>query len=120
MKERIIFHVDMDAFFASCEEALNPSLKSKPLVVGGTKTSKQGIVSCPNYLARAKGVRTAMPLSKALQLVPEANFIRSTRGLYSAYSKRVLKILQKYTPLIQQVSIDEAYLDVSEVLYDYK
>ena len=120
MKERIIFHVDMDAFFASCEEALNPSLKGKPLVVGGTKNDKRGIVSCPNYLARAKGVRTAIPLSKALQLVPEANFIRSTRGLYSDYSKRVLKVLQKYSPLIQQVSIDEAYLDVSEVLYDYQ
>jgi DNA polymerase-4 len=109
----------MDAFFASCEEAINPSLKRKPLVVGGTKNDKRGIVSCPNYLARAKGVRTAMPLTKAIQLVPEANFIRGTRGLYSDFSKKVLKILQKYTPIIQQASIDEAYLDVTEVLHNY-
>ena len=93
MKTRIIFHVDMDAFFASCEEAINPSLRNKPLVVGGTKEDKRGIVSCPNYLARAKGVRTAMPLTKAIRLVPEANFIRGTRGLYSDFSKKVLKIL---------------------------
>lgn len=63
-------------------------LLEKPLVVGGNKDDKRGIVACPNYLARKKGVRTAMPLSRALQLVPEANFIRSTRGLYSDYSKR--------------------------------
>ena len=119
MKTRIIFHVDMDAFFASCEEAVNPSLKNKPLVVGGTKEDKRGIVSCPNYLARAKGVRTAMPLTKAIRLVPDANFIRGTRGLYSDFSKKVLKILQKYTPIIQQASIDEAYLDVAEVLLEY-
>ena len=79
----------MDAFFASCEEAINPKLKGKPLVVGGTKEDLRSIVSCLNYLARAKGVRTAMPLKQAIQLVPEANFIRGTRGLYSDYSKRV-------------------------------
>ncbi len=116
---KIIFHIDMDAFFASCEEAINPSLRSKPLVVGGNKEDKRGIVSCPNYLARAKGVRTAMPLSKALALVPEANFIRHTRGLYSDYSKRVRTIMQKYTPLIQPISIDEAFLDVTGVLHEY-
>ena len=120
MKTRIIFHVDMDAFFASCEEAINPSLKNKPLVVGGNKKDRRGIVSCPNYLARAKGVKTAMPLTKAIRLVPEANFIRGTRGLYSDFSKKVLKILQKYTPVLQQVSIDEAYLDVTEVLHEFE
>lgn len=114
---KIIFHVDMDAFFASCEEALNPALKLKPLVVGGTKEDKRGIVSCPNYLARAKGVRTAMPLTRALLLVPEGNFIRSTRGLYSDYSKRVRDIFYKYTPIVQPVSVDEAYLDVTGVLH---
>jgi len=119
MKTRIIFHVDMDAFFASCEEAINPSLKNKPLVVGGNKKDRRGIVSCPNYLARAKGVKTAMPLTKAIRLVPEANFIRGTKGLYSDFSKKVLKVLQKYTPIIQQASIDEAYLDVTEVLHKY-
>lgn len=110
----------MDAFFASCEEAINPSLRNKPLVVGGTKQDTRSIVSCPNYLARAKGVRTAMALSKALMLVPEGNFIRHTKGLYSDYSKRVREIMNKYTPLIQPLSIDEAFLDVTGVLHIYK
>jgi DNA polymerase-4 len=116
---KIIFHIDMDAFFASCEEALNPSLRNKPLVVGGTIQDTRGIVSCPNYLARAKGVRTAMPLTKAIMLVPEGNFIRHTKGLYSDYSKRVRVIMNKYTPLIQPLSIDEAFLDVTGVLHNY-
>lgn len=109
----------MDAFFASCEEAINPSLRNKPLVVGGTKQDTRSIVSCPNYLARAKGVRTAMALTKAMTLVPEANFIRCTKGLYSDYSKRVRAIMNKYTPLIQPLSIDEAFLDVTGVLHNY-
>lgn len=116
-KHKIIFHIDMDAFFASCEEAIKPELKGKPLVVGGTKEDKRSIVACPNYLARAKGVRTAMPLARAMILVPEANFIRSTRGLYSDYSKKVREIFYKYTPVVQPVSVDEAYLDVTQVLY---
>lgn len=116
---KIIFHIDMDAFFASCEEALKPELKLKPLIVGGTKEDKRGIVSCPNYLARAKGIRTAMPLSKALMLAPEGNFIRSTKGIYSDYSKKVREIFFKYTPVVQPVSVDEAYLDVTEVMHLY-
>ena len=118
--DRIIFHIDMDAFFASCEEAINPELKGKPLIVGGTKDSRRGIVSCPNYLARAKGIKTAMPLVKALQLAPEGNFINGTRGLYSDFSKRVMNILYKYSPDIEQASIDEAYIDVTGVLHIYK
>lgn len=114
----------MDAFFASCEEAINPSLRSKPLIVGGNKEDKRGIVACPNYLARAKGVRTAMPIAKAIQLCPEANYIRSTRGLYSDYSKKVRIIFYKFTPMVQPISIDEAFLDVTDVLHlfngDYK
>lgn len=119
-KARVIFHVDMDAFFASCEESINPSLKEKPLIVGGTKLDTRGIVSCPNYLARAKGVKTAMPIVKAKQLVPEANFIRGTKGLYSEYSRKVREILLNYTPLVQPVSIDEAFMDVTSVLHLYK
>jgi len=110
----------MDAFFASCEEALNPKLKEKPLIVGGTKEDTRGIVSCPNYLARAKGIRTAMPLSKAMLLAPEGNFIRGTRGLYSDFSKRVMEILRNYCPEVYQASIDEAYLDVTGILSKYQ
>lgn len=117
LNHKIIFHIDMDAFFASCEEAINPSLRNKPLVVGGTRKDIRSIVSCPNYLARAKGVRTAMPLSKAMALVPDGNFIRHTKGLYSDYSKRVREIMNNYTPLIQPLSIDEAFLDVTGVMH---
>lgn len=109
----------MDAFFASCEESLNPKLKGKPLIVGGTKQDKRYIVSCPNYLARARGIKTAMPISRALQLAPDGNFIRCTKGLYSDYSKRVMAILSNYTPVIEKASIDEAYLEVSGVLRQY-
>jgi DNA polymerase IV len=118
--EKIIFHIDMDAFFASCEEALNPSLKGKPLIVGGTKKDLRSIVTCPNYLARAKGIRTAMPLTQALALAPEGNFIRCTKGIYSDYSKRVREILFNYTPVVEPASIDEAYLEVSGVLHSHK
>jgi DNA polymerase-4 len=109
----------MDAFFASCEEAINPLLKGKPLIVGGTKEDLRSIVSCPNYLARARGIKTAMPLARALMLAPDGNFIRGTRGLYSDFSKRTRVIFSKYTPLIEPMSIDEAYLDISEVLFPY-
>ena len=119
-KTRYILHVDMDAFFASCEEAVNPDLKGKPLIVGGTKNDTRGIVSCPNYLARKKGIRTAMPIARALQLAPEGNFIRGTRGIYSDYSKRVREIFYKYTPLIEPMSIDEAFLDVTQTLRPFK
>ncbi len=109
----------MDAFFASCEEAINPSLKKKPLIVGGTKRDLRSIVSCPNYLARARGIKTAMPISQAISLAPDGNFIRGTRGLYSNYSKRVREILYQYTPIVEPASIDEAYLEVSGVLHLY-
>jgi DNA polymerase IV len=118
-KARIILHVDMDAFFASCEEAANPKLKGKPLIVGGTKKDVRSIVSCPNYLARQRGIKTAMPLKKAMQLAPDGNFIRGTRGIYSFYSKKVREIFYTYTPLIEPASIDEAYLDITEVLKPY-
>lgn len=119
MKTKIIFHIDMDAFFASCEEALNPSLKNKPLVIGGTRDDTRSIVSCPNYKARALGVKTAMPISRALLLVPDGNFIRGTRGLYSDFSKKVMNILRSYTPDVMPASIDEAYLDVTGVMHLY-
>jgi DNA polymerase-4 len=119
-KPRYILHVDMDAFFASCEEAVNPDLKGKPLIVGGTKKDLRSIVSCPNYLARKKGIRTAMPITRALLLAPEGNFIRGTRGIYSDYSKRVREIFYKYTPLVEPMSIDEAYLDVTQTLRPFK
>ena len=119
-KKRVIFHIDMDAFFASCEEAINPKLREKPLVVGGTKKDLRGIVTCPNYKARKLGVKTAMPLFKAIKLAPDAVFIRGTRGLYGDYSKKVRAIFENYTSQIQPISIDEAYMDVTDVLFNYE
>ncbi|MCX7833429.1 MAG: DNA polymerase IV [Ignavibacteria bacterium] len=117
--KNVIFHIDMDAFFASCEEAINPSYRGKPLIVGGKKGDVRAIVACPNYIARKRGVRTAMPLAQAVKLVPDGIFIRGTRGLYKDFSEKVMQILNKYSPIIKQTSIDEAYMDVTNVLSGY-
>lgn len=116
---KVIFHIDMDAFFASCEEAINPAYRGKPLIVGGTKNDLRAIVACPNYIARKRGVKTAMPLKQAIKLVPDGIFIRGTRGLYQDFSEKVMKILFKYSPFVKQASIDEAYMDVTDVLSKY-
>ncbi len=115
----IIFHIDMDAFFASCEEAINPLYKGKPLIVGGTKDDLRAIVACPNYIARKRGIKTAMPLVQAIKLAPDGIFIRGTRGLYSDFSEKVMQILFKYSPKVKQASIDEAYMDVTDVINQY-
>ncbi len=106
-----ILHVDMDSFFASVEVALDPRIAGLPLVVGGT--SGRGVVTSCTYDVRAKGVHAGMPISQAKALAPEALFIRGRRGEYVAYSQRVMAILEKYTPVMEPASIDEAYLDVS-------
>lgn len=110
----------MDAFFASCEEAINPSYKGKPLIVGGTKDDLRAIVACPNYIARKRGIKTAMSLTQAIRLAPDGIFIRGTRGLYKDFSNKIMDILYKYSPLVEQASIDEAYMDVTDVLYQYE
>jgi DNA polymerase-4 len=114
---RTIFLLDIDCFFASVEMALHPELRGKPLCVGGHRGDR-GIVSCPNYEARAYGVRTAMPIRTAERLLPaDAVFIRGDHRLYGEYSDRVMGILDEFTPDIEQVSIDEAYMDVTGCLH---
>lgn len=110
----------MDAFFASCEEAINPSYRGKPLIVGGTKNDLRSIVACPNYIARKRGIKTAMPLTQAIKLAPDGIFIRGTRGLYKDFSEKVMAILFKYSPIVAQASIDEAYMDVSDVIMNFE
>lgn len=110
----------MDAFFASCEEAINPSYRGKPLIVGGTKNDLRSIVACPNYIARKRGIKTAMPLAQAIKLAPDGIFIRGTRGLYKDFSEKVMAILFKYSPIVAQASIDEAYMDVSDVIMNFE
>ncbi len=115
---RVIFLVDLDAFFASVEEAVNPALKDKPVCIGGN-ASERGVVSCPNYMARKYGVKTAMPLRTAARLLQgtDAIFLRGNFKLYGEYSEKVFTLVNDFTPDIQQVSLDEAYLDVTECLH---
>lgn len=112
-----LFLVDIDCFFASVEMALHPELRGKPLCVGGRR-GERGIVACPNYEARAYGVKTAMPLRAAERLLPpEAVFLPGNHRLYGEYSDRVMDILYDFTPDIEQVSVDEAYLDITGCLH---
>lgn len=111
---RKILHLDLDAFFCSVEELLDPSLVGKAFAVGGSPQGRGVIASC-SYAARMKGVRSAMPAGKAIQLCPELLMIHHRHNLYSEYSDRVMSILQDTTPLVEQVSVDEAFLDVSDL-----
>ncbi len=105
-------HVDLDAFFASVEELLNPALRGKPLVVGG-RPEGRGVVSSASYAARAYGVRSAMPMAQALRLCPQAIVVPGRHQEYSRHSHAVMDILYEITPAVQQISIDEAFLDVT-------
>jgi DNA polymerase IV len=111
-EQRWIIHVDLDAFFASVEELLNPDLRGKPLIVGGDPRYR-GVVSSASYAARAYGVRSAMPVAQALRLCPQAILVPPRHGEYGKYSRAVMDILHSITPLVEQVSIDEAFLDVT-------
>jgi DNA polymerase IV (DinB-like DNA polymerase) len=106
----------MDAFYASCEERRNPKLMGKPLIVGADPKSGEGrgVVTSCNYEARKFKVHSAMPISRAYRLCPEANFIRPDFSLYEEVSERVMKIIRKYSQKVEQVSIDEAYVDITE------
>jgi DNA polymerase IV (DinB-like DNA polymerase) len=111
----IILHVDLDAFYASVEERERLELKGKPVVVGADPKggAGRGVVSTCNYEARKYGIRSGMPISVAYRKCPQCVFLPVQMGLYVAVSQEVMKILQKYAEKIEQVSIDEAYLDVS-------
>jgi DNA polymerase IV len=108
---RSFFHLDMDAFFVSVEELFDPSLKGKPVVVGG-KSDQRGVVSAASYAARKFGVHSAMPLRTAYKLCPQAIFVEGHRERYVEYSHRVYEVLQKFSPQVEMASIDEAYLDL--------
>ena len=106
-----ILHVDMDSFFASVEIAEDPSLRGKPLIVGGR--GNRGVVTAATYEVRGAGVHAGMPMSRARALAPHAIVVPGRKGTYSEYSRRVMDILQRVTPVLEKVSIDEAFLDVS-------
>jgi DNA polymerase-4 len=111
-RQRKIIHVDMDAFFASVEQLKNPALRGKPVLVGGSPDGR-GVVAAASYEARRYGVRSAMSSAKALQRCPHAIFVRSDFDSYKYYSDQIKAIFFEYTELVESLSLDEAYLDVS-------
>jgi len=108
-----ILHIDMDAFFASVEQAKNPQLLGRPVIVGGTREDVRGVVSAASYEARKYGVHSAMPLSTALRLCPQGIFLRGDHALYRTVSREVKGLLHTVSPAVQMASIDEAYVDIS-------
>ena len=109
---RYIVHIDIDAFFAAVEELLDPSLKGKPVIVGGL-SHERGVASTASYAARKYGVHSGMSLRKAHQLCPQGVFIRGNYQIYQAFSENFARILSRYTPDVEAASLDEAYLDLS-------
>lgn len=107
---RIIFHLDLDAFFVSVERILDPSLKGKPVIVGGDPKGR-GVVAACSYEAREFGLHSAMPIKQAYRLCPQGIYIHGSLKEYSRFSKGVKKILEDYAPMMEQASIDEFYMD---------
>lgn len=119
MSNKIIFHLDIDAFFAAVEEIKKPSYKNKPLIVGGR--TRNSVVSTCNYVARKYGITSAMPIFQAKILCPQAIILPGDYALYNSYSKKIFNFIKsKFTNLCEQHSIDECFLDVTNVVKKYK
>lgn len=112
-KGRVIFHIDMNCFYASVEMAHNPELKGRPIAIAGNPEERKGIVVTSSYEARAKGVKTTMPVWQAKKLCPELFLMRPNFDRYREASRAIFKMLSEITPLVQPVSIDEGYLDIT-------
>src|ERR1700761_8697992 len=111
---RKIIHIDMDAFYASVEQRDDPEYRGKAIVVGGSPEGRGGVVATASYEARKFGVRSAMPSKTAQKLCPHAIFIRPRFAAYREVSQQIREIFSRYTDLIEPLSLDEAYLDVTE------
>lgn len=112
---RIIYHIDMNCFYAAVEMALDPSLKGRPVAIAGNPEERKGIIVTSSYEARAMGVKTTMPLWQAKKLCPNLHVLRPNHERYRLASKEIFKILASITPEIEPVSIDEGYMDVTTV-----
>mgnify|MGYP005994306577 CR=1 FL=1 len=112
MMQRKILHIDMDAFYASVEQRDNPALRGKPVIVGG-KPESRGVVAACSYEARAFGVHSAMPSSRAAKLCPDAVFLPARFDAYREASRQIHRVFSDYADAIEPLSLDEAYLDVS-------
>ncbi|WP_414042452.1 DNA polymerase IV [Macrococcus sp. EM39E] len=113
--ERRIIHIDMDAFFAQVEQRDNPELKGKPVIVGG-KSRNRGVVATCSYEARKFGVHSAMPTARAHQLCPDGYYVSPRFEVYREVSNQIMSIFKSYTDIVQPVSLDEAYLDITHLV----
>ena len=114
---RVYFHIDLNAFFASCEELLDPSLRGKPLVVGGK--SRRSVISTANYEARKYGIHSAMPMQQAEKLCKDLVIVNGHYAFYSDMSHQFMQIIHSYTDLVEKASIDECYADMTDVICRY-
>lgn len=114
---RVYFHIDLNAFYASCEELLDPSLKGKPLVVGGK--SRRSVISTANYEARKYGIHSAMPMQQAEKICKDLVVVNGHYAFYSDMSHQFMQIIHSYTDLVEKASIDECYADMTDVICRY-
>ena len=114
----ILAHLDLDAFFAAVEELEDPSLRTKPLVVGGDPRGR-GVVATANYVARRYGIRSAMSAAEALRRCPETVFVRPRHALYRQYSRAVWGAIGEVVPRVERTGIDEGYLDLGSVVASF-
>jgi len=110
---RTILHVDLDAFFASVEQRDHPEYRGRPVIVGGSDPTSRGVVSAASYEARKFGVHSAMPLRTAYRLCPQGIYVNVDGRRYQQASREVMAVMRRFTPMVQPISIDEAFLDVT-------
>lgn len=113
-ESRTILHLDLDAFFCAVEEIRNPELKGKPFAVGG-RPDQRGVVASCSYAARRFGVRSALPMAQAIRLCPKLIIIQGNHRIYRQFSQQVMEILKACSPILEQISIDEAFLDITDI-----